>query len=197
MRLPLLSLALVAAAPALADVELSFYGGWQGAPTGGVTLSNPVDGSTEEGLDGSGLYGLRATWWGEGGFGLGADFTRFGGDQGEGDDLSFGGLDVLTVNGLRRWDDGFGRVTPYVGAGLGIAMSEIEVAEGAGSSEAEVTGPAVSWMAGASLPISESWSVFGEYKGIYASGDADLDGAGTVDADTVTNSINLGVSFSF
>ena len=198
MRL-FLPLVLAAATPALAEVELSFYGGWQGAPNGGLTISGsaPAGDNAEESLDDSGVYGLRATWWGESGFGLGADFSHFGDGEDEGDALSFSGLDILTVNGLRRWEDGFGRVTPYVGAGLGVAMADIEAAEGTGTSEAEVTGPAVSWMAGASVPITESWSVFGEYKGTYSTGEADLDGGGTVESDTVTNSINLGVSFSF
>lgn len=196
LRAPILLLVLLAATSAAAEVELSFYGGWQGAPDDGVTIPGVVDGPAEESLDGSGLYGLRGTWWGEGGFGLGAEFTRFSGD-GDDNGLSFGGLDVLTVNGLRRWEDGFGRVTSYVGAGLGVAVTDIDLDGGLGSSEVEITGPAVSWVAGASVPITESWSVFGEYKGTYSRGETDLDAGGTAEADTVTNSINLGVSFSF
>ena len=36
-----------------------------------------------------------------------------------------------------------------------------------------------------------------EYRGTYSQGDADLDGGGSIATDRVTNSVNLGVSFSF
>lgn len=202
--LPLVSLALLASSPARAEVELSFYGGWQGAPDGGVTLSGDAaapdaDVSARDALDDSSLLGLRATWWGANGFGVALDYSHLGIDADAGavaaNGLAFDGLDTLTVNGMRRWQDAFGSVTPYVGAGLGVAVTDVQVA-GQGSG-VQATGPAVSWVAGASVPIADNWSVFGEYEGTYFQTEGDTDGGGSVEAEAVTNSINLGVSFSF
>ena len=199
MRLALLPFLLLAAAPAAAEVQLSFYGGWAGAPDGGVTLSGDValpdrEVDAEEASGAGEQVGVRATWWSESGFGVALDYSRFG--EGEGataEGLSFGGMDTLTLNGLRRFEEAFEGVTPYVGAGLGVAMTEIE----ADGEPVDASGPAVSWIAGASVPINENWSVFGEYEGTYADVEGDTGGGGTIEADTVTNSINLGVSFSF
>ena len=198
MRALLLPMLLLAAAPAAAEVQLSFYGGWAGAPDDGVTLSgdtaipeNVV--SVEDG----GQAGLRATWWSDGDFGVALDYSRFGLSTEEGAEagLSFDGLDTLTLSGLRRWDGVLGTVTPYVGAGVGLGVAEAEL-DGA-SEEVRVEGPAVSWVAGATVPLGGNWAVFGEYEGTYTDLDGEAEDGRTVDLDGVTNSINLGVSFSF
>ncbi len=203
MRRLMLPLALLAASPAWAEVELSFYGGWQGAPDGGVTLSGDADLpdadlSGDEAIGDSTQLGLRTTWWAESGFGIALDYSHFGLDAGDdalaANGLVLDGLDTFTVNGLRRWEDAFGGVTPYVGAGLGVAIADVEVA---GEGSVDASGPAVSWVAGASVPISESWSVFGEYEGTYSRLEGETGAGGDLEADPVTNSINLGLSFSF
>ena len=61
----------------------------------------------------------------------------------------------------------------------------------------QVTGPAATWIAGASLPINDRWSVFGEYKGTFSMNTAELETGGTLKNDVVTNAVNLGLSFSF
>ena len=61
----------------------------------------------------------------------------------------------------------------------------------------QMTGPAVALIAGASYPINDNFSLFGEYKGTYSMNAAELDGGGTLETDIVTNSVNLGVSFNF
>lgn len=192
-----LPLLLLAAGPAVAEVELSFYGGWAGAPDGGVTLSGDAALPDHEGDAGGGSdaqVGLRASWWGEGGFGVALDYSRLGAGEGEAvDGIALEGMDSLTVNGMRRWEEAFEGVTPYVGAGLGVAAADLEV-DGAA---VDAGGPAVSFVAGASVPIGENWSVFGEYEGTYAEVEGETDGGGTIESETVTNSINLGVSFSF
>ena len=55
----------------------------------------------------------------------------------------------------------------------------------------------VALMAGASYEVTDSVSVFGEYKGTYSQNEADLVGGGTLESDIVTNALNLGVSFNF
>lgn len=196
LALPVL---LLAATPAAAEVELSFYGGWAGAPNGAVTLSGDaaLPNANEEAGDAAeagGQAGLRATYWSESGYGVALDYSRFElGEGGAADDLAFRDLSTLTLNGMRRFEGALDSVTPYVGAGLGIASADLE----AGGASTEASGPAVSWVAGATVPLSENWSVFGEYEGVYADVAGETAGGGALESETVTNSINLGVSFSF
>jgi len=60
-----------------------------------------------------------------------------------------------------------------------------------------LTGPAATLIAGASLPINDQWSVFGEYNGTYSTNTAELDSGGTLETDIATNALNVGVSFNF
>lgn len=196
MRVLVLPILLLGAAPAAAEVELGFYGGWAGAPDRAVTLEgdDALPDSEGEVAAGNSQLGLRATYWTGTGFGVALDYSRFQGEEGAAPgEPSFGDLSTLTLNGMARFDGAPLGVTPYVGAGLGIASADLE----AGGATAEATGPAVSWVAGASLPLGENLAVFGEYEGTYADIEGDTDGGGTLGSDTVTNSINLGVSFSF
>lgn len=211
------ALALFGAGAAGAEVDLSFYGGAQSAPHSVVTVTDPAIGSEEftaawEGQSFSAppYYGLRATWWRSEEIGFGLDFVhgKVAADdatlaENGYDRLEFtDGINILTANAYRRWSDGLAGMTPYVGGGLGVAIPHVEVTKTGpgGTSETfgyQMTGPAVTWIAGASYPISEQWSVFGEYKGTYSMNKADLDSGGTLETDIVTNALNLGVSFSF
>lgn len=200
---------------ATAQVELSFYGGIQDAPASDVTIRGDgaiPDQSFEQDWEGRSFdapvyYGLRATNWRSPTFGIGVDFTHnkiYPTD----DDLPAGfevleftdGLNTLTVNAYRRWNGGFGGLSPYVGGGLGISMPHVEVTAVGVTPETygyQLTGPAATWIAGASMPISDRMSVFGEYKGTFTSNTADLDTGGTLETDVFTNAVNLGVSFNF
>lgn len=212
-RLALVALVLSPAA-ALAEVELSFYGGLQGAPHSTVDISGDdtvPDLSFTAGWVGRSFelppyYGIRATWWRSATFGFGLDLNHTkvyadaetlaltGFDHFEMSD----GLNILTVNAYRRWNDALGGLTPYVGGGLGVAIPHVELIDGGSRTWGyQVTGPAVAWMAGVSYPITDTWSVFGEYKGTYSMNEAELEGGGTLETDVITNAINLGVSFNF
>jgi len=108
------------------------------------------------------------------------------------------GLNILTVNAYRRWSSAFGDVSPYVGGGVGVSIPHVEVTNGSSDTFGyQLTGPAATWIAGATYPINEQWSVFGEYKGTYSSNTADLDTDGTLETDIFTNAVNLGLSFNF
>lgn len=215
-------LALASCAAALpglarAEIDLSFYGGAQSAPHSTVTVTDPLIGSEEftagwegESFDAPPYYGLRATWWRSAEIGFGLDFVHGKvsadaatlADNGY-DRLEFtDGINILTANAYRRWDERLAGLTPYLGGGLGVAIPHVEVTKTGpgGTSETfgyQMTGPAVTWIAGASYPISEQWSVFGEYKGTYSMNSADLDSGGTLETDIVTNAVNLGISFAF
>ena len=205
---------LTAPVAAVAEIELSFYGGAQSSPHSDVVISgDPVIPSDDyfigwEGrsFDPAPYYGLRVTMWQSPTFGYGLDFTHNKiypqeGDLPEGfDRLEFtDGLNILTVNAYRRWQNQWGDFTPYVGGGLGISVPHVEVEyEGAEETRGfQFTGPAATWIAGGSYPITDEWAVFGEYKGSYSLNTADLDSGGTLETNVITNAVNFGVSFSF
>ena len=212
MRQSLLCLSmLMLPASANADVELSFYGGLQSAQPSDVSVYDPNGTDTDlvqwEGKSFSAppYYGIRATIWSSSEFGYGLDFTHnkiypkslpTGYDRLEFTD----GLNTLTVNAYRRWRNGIAGLTPYVGGGIGLAIPYVEVVRNAVNSETfeyQVTGPAVTLIAGASYPINDKWSVFGEYKSTYSQNKADLDDGSTLETNIVTNAVNLGLSFRF
>lgn len=212
-RLFTLIAALFAANIASAEVELSFYGGIQGALSSDVTIADDdaiAESSFELDWEGRSFeappyYGIRVTNWQSPSFGYGIDFTH-NKVYPENDVLPDGfrrleftdGLNTLTVNGYYRWQDTFAGITPYVGGGVGLSIPHVEViTENSRTLGYQVTGPAATWIAGASMPINDKWSVFGEYKGTYTVNEGDLDTGGTVSTDIFTNALNVGVSFNF
>lgn len=199
---------------ATAEVELSLYGGVQSAPHSPVTITgNPAipDDEFTAGWEGRSLeappyYGWRATWWSTDSLGFGLDFNHakvYADDETLAESglsrFEFSdGINIVTLNVYRRWSEALGPFTPYVGGGVGVSVPHVEVTGGTSETfEYQLTGPAVTLLAGASYPISDRWSVFGEYKGTYSMNTADLDGGGTLETDIVTNAFNLGVSFDF
>ncbi|SLN09960.1 hypothetical protein AQS8620_00008 [Aquimixticola soesokkakensis] len=208
-------LALCTPLVATAETELSVYTGYQTAPHSVVTVDDS-SGSTEftAGWDGKSFemppyYGLRATYWLPNEWGFGAEFTHdkvYANDDTRAangyDVLEFtDGLNILTANVMRRWTDAFMGLTPYVGAGLGIAVPHVEVQKTGGVKTYgyQYTGPAVRLTAGVKYDITETWGVFGEYQGTYSMNKADLDsGAGdTLETNIITNALNFGVSYRF
>ncbi|MDG1521257.1 MAG: outer membrane beta-barrel protein [Yoonia sp.] len=214
MRQFLSALAIIALpATAMAEVELSFYGGLQSALESDVAVSGDsvipdrTDTLTWEGrsFDAPPYYGWRATYWASPEFGYGLDFAH-NKVYPKDDVLPAGyskleftdGLNTLTVNAYRRWENAIAGLTPYVGGGVGLSIPHVEVVSGASETFGyQVTGPAATWIAGASYPISDQWSVFGEYKGNYTQNDADLDTGGSLSTNIITNAVNVGVSFRF
>jgi lipid A oxidase len=211
----LLAAATLLAAPAAAEFELSIYSGWQTAPHSRVTGDYPdsVGGDYDEliGWDGKSFemppyYGVRGTWWRSPTLGFGAEFTHTKVYAPDGDmpagftDMELtDGLNILTANVMRRWPDRWGGATPYVGAGLGVAVPHVDIAHVSGSETFgyQLTGPAGRVMAGVSYPVTERVSVFGEYQFTYSSNSADLDDGGTFNSDIKTNALNLGLSLNF
>lgn len=200
-------------ATAMAETELSFYTGYQTAPHSVVRgTGGTVDGDEfSVGWDGRSFemppyYGLRATWWRSDTFGWGVELNHakvYAPDDvltSEGyDRLEFtDGLNLVTVNAYRRWPSAWGDFTPYVGGGAGLSVPHVDIEkDGTKVFEYQITGPAVVWVAGASYPINDDWSVFGEYKGSYSMNTIDMGDGGEIKTDIVTNALNLGVSFSF
>ena len=203
---------LVASAARSENFEISIYGGGQIAQSGNVSGTDPALGSfafdpgwQAKSLDPPPYYGLRATWWRTETFGIGVEVnhTKVYSDpsamSANGfDRLEFtDGLNIVTANVLRRWTAS-PRFWPYVGVGAGVAIPHVEVTTAAGKTFGyEVTGPAVTWLAGVQIPLDGRWSIFTEYKGARSWNEADLTPGGTLDADVTTHSLNLGLSWAF
>ncbi|NSX54134.1 outer membrane protein [Parasulfitobacter algicola] len=211
-RMPLAALMFLAASPALAELEISVYTGVQTAPHSSVEGNNngvPFDFGVEwEGRSGDAppYYGLRLTWWQNEKWGYGVEMNHakvYADDDTLRDsgftDLEFtDGLNLVTINGFRRWQQDDSRWTPYVGAGVGLAIPHVDIQVGSNDTFGyQITGPAVVAMAGVNYEITDTWSVFGEYKGSFSSNTVDLDGGGDLQTDIVTNALNLGLSFNF
>jgi lipid A oxidase len=204
--------ASVLAGAAAAEDEIGFYLGVQESPHSVVTGDIPSgDDSITAGWEGRSFeapvyYGFRWTRWRSETFGLGVEFTH---SKVYADDETLAesgferleltdGVNVLTVNAMRRWPGKWGPVTPYVGGGLGVAVPHVDVEDSTQKTfEYQLTGPAARWTAGASYPLGDSWSVFADYQGTYSMHTMDLGSGGTLETDLVTNAVNVGVSFSF
>lgn len=195
------------ASPALAETQLSFYGGYQTAPHSVVTTDNFGDFTV--GWKGKSFamppyYGLRATFWRDNGFGWGFEVnhakvyadqpSKYGFERMEFTD----GLNLVTVNAFQRYKP-INNITPYIGAGLGVAIPHVDItpAGGAHTFGYQLTGGVVQWVAGASLPLNDRWSAFAEYKGSFSQHKVKLDGAGQLNTDVITNALNIGISYSF
>lgn len=215
MRKLILTSALVAAcaSSAAAEMELSFYSGWQTSPHSRATGTLPGGGDYNAliGWEGNSFqlpiyYGMRGTWWRSETLGFGIEFThaKAYADDNDREALGFSrmeftdGHNIITANVMRRWPNQWGAATPYVGGGLGFAMPHVDVEHPNGKTFGyQVTGPAARATAGVSYPISDRFSVFGEYQFTYSWNEADLDGGGSVKTDIKTNAVNFGLSLNF
>lgn len=201
------------AAPAFAEVELSFYGGTQSSPHSRIKGTAPGTGASYSALIGwegksftpPPYYGLRATWWKESNIGFGVELTHTKAYAPQSEmpagfsRLEFtDGHNILTANVMKRWPDQWKFVTPYVGAGIGLAIPHVDVtANGHKTYGYQVTGPAAKVMAGIKYDINARWAVFTEYQFTYSKNEADLDGGGSMRFPLISNAINLGVSLNF
>jgi lipid A oxidase len=208
-----LVLATASAAPALAEVELSFYLGAQeaahsrvrGTDPGGVGDFNFLVGWQGKSFEMPPYYGVRATWWRSERLGFGVDFAHVKVYAPEATMAANGfqtleftdGLNVLTANVMYRFTNDT-KWTPYVGGGLGITIPHVEVTTAGGETfEFQYGGPAATLIAGVSYAINDTWAVFGEWKGTYSQNDVDLSNGGNLKTNIVTNAVNIGVSYRF
>ncbi len=111
------------------------------------------------------------------------------------------GHNIITANIHRRWKDRWwqGRVTPFVTAGIGLAVPHVDIEPVGGPStfDYQVTGPAARLGAGVSMALTERVSTFAEYQFTYSDNKAKLDGGGTLKTKLITNAINVGISYHF
>ena len=209
---------MVATASSAADLELSFYLGIQEAPHSRVKGNDGTGAadsefnflSTWEGrsFEAPPHYGVRATWWrpNNWGFGVELNHTKVYADDETLEENNFqrleftDGLNIITANAFYRWPNQWvgGRLTPYVGAGLGVAVPHVDVERnGSDTFEYQYTGPAAMIAGGLAYDLNENWALFTEYKGTYSQNEAELEGGGTLETNIVTNAINFGVTYKF
>jgi lipid A oxidase len=203
------------AAPAAAETELSFYLGVQTLPhsrisgdqPGGLGPFNALIGWDGKSFEMPPYYGARATWWRSDTLGFGVEFTHTKAYAPTGDLAGTGftameftdGHNIVTANVMKRWPDQWGSVTPYVGGGIGLAIPHVDANHVSGSDTYgfQVTGPAARLTAGATYPINDRFSVFGEYQFTYSVNEGDFDGGGSFETDIKTNALNVGISLNF
>ena len=208
--------ALTAAAPAFAEMELSIYSGWQTSPHStfkGDFPDSAGGGDFDRGVEWDGksfemppYYGVRFTNWQTERLGYGVEFTHSKVYLSDDDQDALGfdnfqltdGLNVLTVNAMYRWPDQFGTLTPYVGGGLGVTIPHVDsqIAD-SDTYGYQFGGPAVRLTAGASYDLNDRVAVFGEYQFTASQNDLDLDDGGSVKTDVKTNAVNLGLTLKF
>ena len=189
--------------------ELSGYIGSQGAlPSdlrfeGGPRIETDWKGQS---FDAPPYYGVRLTWWRDErlGFGVEINHAKVYADDATRSALGFdrleltNGLNFVTANVFHRWP-GRGRITPYVGAGIGLSVPHVD-ASPLGQVRTygfQVTGPVVQAVVGASYAINPRWAVFGELKGTWSSNDVELDSGQRFKTDLTTGAVNLGLSYRF
>lgn len=208
-------LAMSAATPALAEMELSVYTGWQTSPHSRVKGTYPGTGASYDALigwDGKSFemppyYGIRGTWWRTENVGFGVEFTHakvyapaaerngIGFDRMEFTD----GHNLLTLNAMYRWPGAFKSVTPYMGAGLGVAVPHVDVTSSNGFRTLgyQYTGPAAKLIAGAKYDLNQRYALFGEYQFSVSQNSAELNGGGSLDTRIITNALNVGIAVKF
>ncbi len=211
--------ALFQAPAAMAQFQLSIYGGAQGLPHSEVTGEDPSAGGVgafdfTAGWDGNSFdmppyYGVRGTWWQTEDFGYALDFTHSKAYANDDTLASTGfevleftdGINTLTFNAMRRFQTGDNsRFTPYIGGGLGFSVPHVEVqttAAGARTFEYQYGGVVAQFQGGVQYDVNEQWSIFGEYKMNYVDLDVDLDEGGSLSTNLITNAINIGAGFNF
>jgi lipid A oxidase len=115
------------------------------------------------------------------------------------------GLNLLTLNGTRRWflkgerDNSFlGRLQPYVGLGAGTAVPHVEASvNGITTGEYQVAGWTAQGFAGLNFDLMRYLALFLEYKASYADLDMKLAGGQRVVTEPLTHQFLFGLTFRF
>lgn len=205
-RMIALPLLFFSAVPGWAEAEFSLYGGVALAETQKAIGSGPN--STNEfsfgplwenpGMDIQQQPGIRIIWWRHRNQGWGldlppadvqSDLTIRSGNRSV-SPAHVKSIRKLTINRYRKWPETW-PVSTYLGAGLGIGIAET------GTSTPTLIGPTMQWTAGARYPISEHWSVFGEYQGSFTTNTFVSDDSLERHSNLFTNGINIGLTLGF
>ncbi len=208
---------VILASPAKAEMELSFYLGSQSSPHSRITGSHPDIGAIDSliGWEGRSFepppyYGARATWWRNSDWGYGVELTHTKAYAPTAEMAGAGfnrleftdGHNILTLNVHRRWKGQWmrGKLTPYVSAGVGVAIPHVDIrvaATGAHTYGYQLTGPAAKLGAGANYALTDHLGLFAEYQFTWSDNDVELEGGGNLSTRIISNAVNFGISYSF
>ena len=192
-----------------AQVELSIYGGT--ALVSDSQIRADVDGlptsvDLTSGWTSDNNSGLRLTYWQNDQVGFGFDLNTAN-VTAKPEDIAGSGLDavgfggnasLLTINAYRRWEQADPRVTPYIGAGLGVSIPVATLEGGTTSvNSRRATGPAMQVIAGARYSIANNLSVFGEVQSSYAINAAEFESGSTLETTILSNGLNFGIALGF
>lgn len=205
-----------AASQASAEMGVSIYGGFQGAPHSTVDVTGPTaPTSFTAGWEGQSFttppyYGVRGTWWledfGRPNIGVSLDFSHAKVYSDDDTRAKAGwshfeftdGINLLTLNALYRFPIEGSRFTPYIGAGAGINVPHVEVTRATGTTfEYALGGATLQAQAGVDFKITDSWSAFAEYKGNYSWVNVDIDSGDKLKTKILTNAINFGITYKW
>jgi lipid A oxidase len=206
------------AQPAAAEPQISVFGGanWNLGSDVKVAGTGTHDGIYPIDWDGKSFdlppyWGVRATYWlnnSSSGWGFAidyvhakavADLSNLGASF---DRLEFtDGNNILLFDVLYRFNPWMGgKMVPYLGAGVGVAIPHVEVTlTGGGNTtyEYQLTGIAAQVLAGLEYKLNEKWSVFAEGRFSYSNVVADLDGGGTLKTHLWQPQLAIGLSYRF
>jgi lipid A oxidase len=208
--------AALAASPALAEVQLSIYGGANTNFDSKVkTEKGAVSDSRTVSWDGKPwqmppYWGARATYWlpEKSPWGVALDYTHqkayadidFGADPVY-DHLEFtDGNNIVTLNAMYRFQNPSSKWGYYVGGGPGLAFPSVEVTlDGVAekTKEYQITGFAAQALAGAQYKFTDHIAGFTEAKLTYTQNNGDLEGGGTVKTHLWSPNLIAGLSYSF
>jgi lipid A oxidase len=206
----------VCSAPALAEMQISVYGGANWNFSSDVSLSAP-SGSDERSFDWEGgvfamppYWGVRGTYWlgktSPWGFAIDYTHQKATADLDASDPytrLEFtDGNNLLIFEVLYRFNPMMrGALVPYVGAGIGVTIPHVEVTLKADPSnetfEYQCCGAAAQILAGLEYKLNDTWSLFTEAKLSYSHISADLSGGGQLETDLWSPAIALGLTYRF
>ena len=194
---------------------LSIYGGYQTATNSKVKVSDGTHFNSDwEGgsFKSPPYWGARATWWlngmGYDNWGVALDYSHAkviasddtlnnrtpGWSHFEFTD----GLNLVTLNGIYRFQKPGQDWTPYLGAGLGINVPHVEVIRPSGKTwDYQVGGVTGQLMGGIDYRFTEHISGFTEIKLNYSRVDVDIDSGDKLKTNIFTGAINVGLSYHF
>jgi len=153
-------------------------------------------------------YGLRFTHWYENDWGVSLDFShaKVYADTSTLQKSGFeileftDGLNILTINALKRYPSISHDWVLYWGVGVGVSIPHVEVKTTSNvlrTFEYQVAGFAFQGQVGIAYPIVDAWSLFTELKINHTINDVDLYGGGNLQTNITTSAVNFGVNYSF
>ena len=210
----------ISSVPALAEMQVSVYGGANWNFSSDVKLSGApglADDNRSVDWDGASFgmppyWGVRGTYWlsKSSSWGFAIDYThqKASADINFGADDTYDRLEFTDGNNLVMFEVLYrfnpmmkGALVPYVGAGAGLTIPHVEVTLDPPNStrtfEYQCCGAAAQILAGLEYKLNGTWSLFTEAKLSYSHVSADLNGGGELETDLWSPAVAVGLTYRF